>query len=65
MYEKLHKIEKYIFDALSVALVVFYCYSAVLRPASTQYHRGIYCLITFVLVFLLYKSKHVLMRIAD
>jgi TRAP-type uncharacterized transport system fused permease subunit len=73
MFEKLHKVEKYIFDALSVALVVFYCYSAVLKPASTeyhrgiycQYHRGIYCLVTFILVFLLYKSKHVLMRIMD
>jgi TRAP transporter 4TM/12TM fusion protein len=65
MYEKLHKIEKVIFDALSVALVVFYCYSAVLKPASTEYHRGVYCLITFILVFLLYKSKHVLMRIMD
>ncbi|MGB6410272.1 MAG: TRAP transporter fused permease subunit, partial [Candidatus Deferrimicrobiaceae bacterium] len=65
MYEKLHKIEKYIFDALAVGLVVFYCYSAVLRPVATQYHRGIYCLVTFVLVFLLYKSKNLLLRVFD
>jgi TRAP-type uncharacterized transport system fused permease subunit len=27
------------------------------QPAATQYHRGIYVIITYVLVFLLYKSK--------
>ena len=65
MYDKLHKIEKVIFDALSVMLVLFYSYSAVWKPAATQYHRGVYCLITFVLVFLLYRSKHTLMRVVD
>ncbi len=65
MYEKLHRIEKVVFDVLAVALLVFYCYSAVLRPAATQYHRGIYCLITFVLVFLLYRSKPKLLRVLD
>lgn len=46
-------------------MVVFYCYSAVLRPAATQYHRGIYIVITYILVFLLYKSKSRLMRVVD
>ncbi|MDH3957128.1 MAG: TRAP transporter permease, partial [Desulfobacteraceae bacterium] len=65
MYEKLNKIEKIIFDVLSVCLVLFYSYSAVLKPASTQYHRGIYVIITYILVFLVYKSKHKLLRIVD
>ncbi len=65
MYEKLNKIEKIIFDVLSVSLVLFYSYSAVWRPASTQYHRGIYVIITYILIFLVYKSKHKLLRIVD
>jgi TRAP transporter 4TM/12TM fusion protein len=65
VYDKLSKVEKIIFDVLSVILVLFYSYSAVLQPASTQYHRGIYVIITYVLAFLLYKSKHKLMRIVD
>ena len=65
MYEKLNKVEKIIFDVLSVSLVLFYSYSAVLKPAATQYHRGIYVIITYVLIFLVYKSKHKLMRIVD
>jgi hypothetical protein len=36
-----------------MALVLIYCYSAVLKPAATQYHRGVYVIITYVLVFLL------------
>ena len=65
MYDNLNKAEKIIFDVLSVILVLFYSYSAVLQPASTQYHRGIYVIITYVLAFLMYKSKHKLMRIVD
>jgi TRAP transporter 4TM/12TM fusion protein len=65
VYDKLNKIEKIIFDILAVCLVLFYSYSAVLKPAATQYHRGIYVIITYVLVFLLYKSKHILLRIVD
>ncbi len=65
MYEKLNKFEKILFDTCSVLLVVFYTYAAVIRPASTQYHRGVYIIITYVLVFLLYKSKHFLLRICD
>ncbi len=65
MYDKLNKIEKYIFDACSLILVLFYSYSAVLQPASTQYHRGIYVVITYVLVFLLYRSKSPILRVVD
>jgi TRAP transporter 4TM/12TM fusion protein len=36
-----------------------------LKPAATQYHRGIYVIITYVLVFMVYKSKHKLLRIVD
>lgn len=65
MYDKLNKIEKVIFDACSILLVLFYSYSAVLQPASTQYHRGIYVVITYVLVFLLYQSKSRILRVVD
>ncbi len=65
MYDKLNKIEKLIFDACSILLVLFYSYSAVLQPASTQYHRGIYVVITYVLVFLLYRSKSPILRVVD
>ena len=65
MYDKLNRIEKVVFDVLSVFLVLFYSYSAVLQPAATQYHRGIYIIITYVLVFMLYKSKNRLLRAVD
>ena len=52
MYEKLNRFERIVFDVLSVGLVLFYSYSAVLKPAATQYHRGIYVIITYVLIFL-------------
>ena len=65
MYDKLNKVEKIIFDVLAVSLVLFYSYSAVLKPAATQYHRGIYVIITYILVFLTYKSKPLLLRVVD
>ncbi len=65
MYDKLNRIEKVVFDVLSVFLVLFYSYSAVLQPAATQYHRGIYVIITYVLVFIVYKSKNRLLRAVD
>ena len=65
MYDKLNKFEKLVFDVLAVILVLFYSYSAVLQPASTQYHRGIYVIITYVLVFLIYKSKSKWLRYVD
>ena len=65
MYEKLNRFEKIVFDICSVALVLFYSYAAIIQPASTQYHRGIYVIITYILIFLLYKSKNKFMRIVD
>ena len=65
MFEKMHKIEQVIFDVLAVFLVLFYSYSAVLEPAATQYHRGIYIIVTYVLVFMLYRSKSLWGRIID
>ena len=65
MYEKLNRFEQIVFDACSVMLVLFYSYAAVIHPMATQYHRGVYIIITYVLVFLLYKSKSKIMRVVD
>ena len=65
MFEKLNRAEQWAFDALALVLVLFYAYSAVLDPAATQYHRGVYVLITYVLVFLLYRSAHRFGRVLD
>jgi len=64
-FENLNKIEQIIFDGLALFLVLFYSYSAVLEPAATQYHRGIYVIITYILVFLIYQSKSLIGRIID
>jgi len=65
MYEKLKKPEKIIFDVCSVFLVLFYSYAAVVQPMATQYHRGVYVLITYILVFLAFQSKSKTWRIVD
>ena len=65
MFEKLNRAERWAFDVLALALVLFYAYSAVLDPAATQYHRGIYVLVTYVLVFLLYRSASRFGRVLD
>jgi TRAP transporter 4TM/12TM fusion protein len=65
LYDKLNRFEKIVFDLLAVSLVLFYSYAAVVQPAATQYHRGIYVIITYVLVFLLYKSKKKWLRVVD
>jgi TRAP transporter 4TM/12TM fusion protein len=65
MYEQLKNFEKLIFDALAVILVLFYTWSAVVEPANLQYHRGIYVIITYILCFLLYRSKSKVMRVVD
>ena len=62
MYDKLNKAEKYLFDFLSVGMVLFYSWSAIFEPAATQFHRGIYVIITYILVFLIYKSKSLVFR---
>ncbi len=65
MYDTLHRFEKFAFSVMSVILVLFYSISAVWIPASTQYHRGIYVLITYIAVFLIYKSKSKIGRVVD
>ena len=65
MFEKLSKVERLMFDVMGIGLVLFYSYSAVLQPAATQYHRGIYVVITYVLVFLLYRTPTLPGRIWD
>ena len=65
MFENLNKFEKIVFDICSVILVVFYSWAAVIQPMATQYHRGVYIIITYVLVFLIYKSKSKIMRVVD
>ncbi|MCP3662625.1 MAG: TRAP transporter fused permease subunit [Gammaproteobacteria bacterium] len=65
MYEKLHKIEKVLFDVSAMGLLLFYAYAAVISPAATQFHRGIYVVATYVLVFLIYRSKSHFMRVID
>jgi hypothetical protein len=41
---------------LGAAMVLIYFYGAGVQALDTQYHLGIYVLITFVLVFLLYPA---------
>ena len=65
MFEQLNRVERWIFDALSLGLVGFYSYAAVLDPAATQFHRGIYVVITYILVFLLYRSRSRVGRFCD
>ncbi|WFS62534.1 TRAP transporter fused permease subunit [Pseudodesulfovibrio thermohalotolerans] len=65
MYDKLNRYERFLFDFLSVSMVLFYSWSAIFEPAATQYHRGIYVIITYMLVFLIYKSRSRLMRLVD
>lgn len=43
-------------SALSAALVLIYFYGAGFQALSTEYHLGVYVLITFVLIFLLYPA---------
>jgi len=57
LFSKLNKFEQWAFDAMAMGLVLFYSYSAVLEPAATQYHRGVYVIITYILVFMLYRSN--------
>ncbi len=55
--EEMNKFEQVVFDITALGLVLFYSYSAVISPAATQFHRGIYVIATYFLVFLVYRSK--------
>ncbi len=65
MYDDLKRFEQILFDVCAVGLLLFYSYAAVISPAATQYHRGIYVIVTYVLVFILYRSKSIFGRIID
>ena len=65
MYNELKRFEQIVFDICALILLLFYSYAAVISPAATQYHRGVYVIITYILVFLLYKSKSLLFRVVD
>lgn len=65
LVNQLNKFEKIFFSVVSLFLLIFYGYSAIISPASTELHRGIYILLTYVACLLLYKSQHPLLRIID
>jgi len=65
VYKNLHKFEQIFFDICATSLLIFYAWSAVMAPAATQYHRGIYILATYLLVFLTYRSTSTIMRVVD
>jgi len=54
---------KWLVAALGAAMVLFYFYAAGLAAVATQYHRGVYVFVTFVLVFLLYPAGKTYLRI--
>ena len=47
----------YFTSALGVFMVLFYLYNAGVYPVAAQYHRGIYVLLTFVLIFFSYPMR--------
>ncbi len=64
-YDKLHPLERRAFDALAVFMLLFYSYSAVVQPVSTEMHRGVYVLITYLLILLVYQSGKGWKRVLD
>ncbi len=48
---------KWLSVLISIAMVLFYFYSAVVGTFPIQYHRGFYLLFTFILIFLYYPLK--------
>ena len=43
--------------ALGAGMVLFYFFTAGLKPLGPQYHRGVYVLITYLLIFLYYPMR--------
>ena len=54
---ELQKTHKWIFELGAVALVLYYIYSAGFGSASEQYHLGLYLLLTFVLIGIVYRCR--------
>ncbi len=44
----------YLTAGISVFMVLFYFYGAAIKPVTVQYNRGIYVLITYIYIFLMY-----------
>jgi TRAP transporter 4TM/12TM fusion protein len=44
-------------EVLLMGMVLFYLYNSGYRSVAVQYHRGVYVLLTYVLVFLLYPAR--------
>jgi TRAP transporter 4TM/12TM fusion protein len=42
----------FLVSMLGVSMVVFYMYSAGVQPFNDQYHRGVYVLLTYVMIFI-------------
>jgi TRAP transporter 4TM/12TM fusion protein len=54
---------KWLVAVLGAGMVLFYFYTAGLAAVATQYHRGVYVFVTYVLVFMLYPAGKTRMRI--
>ena len=54
---------KWLVAGLGAGMVLFYFYAAGMAAVATQYHRGVYVFVTYVLVFLLYPAGKAYMRI--
>lgn len=54
---------KYLIAVLGGGMVLFYFYTAGLAAVATEYHRGVYVFVTYVLVFLLYPAGKTWIRI--
>jgi TRAP transporter 4TM/12TM fusion protein len=59
---KLQGFWRWVTALLMAAMVLAYFYSAGVNPIPAQYHRGIYVLITYVLVFLCYPAGSLWLR---
>ncbi|MDH3216279.1 MAG: TRAP transporter fused permease subunit, partial [Candidatus Krumholzibacteria bacterium] len=53
---------KWITAVLAAVMVIFYFYTAGIASVATQYHRGVYVFVTYVLIFLLYPTGSTWMR---
>jgi TRAP transporter 4TM/12TM fusion protein len=54
---------KWLVAVLGAGMVLFYFYTAGLAAVATEYHRGVYVFVTYVLVFLLYPAGKSQLRV--
>ena len=54
---------RWVVAVLGAGMVLFYFYTAGLAAVATQYHRGVYVFVTYVLVFLMYPAGRRSMRV--